>query len=86
LSTHIYPGLPSGVNKEIGINAMSLVGIIPDDLFDPDRKDDVIVQLRILDIPPRRKKNELAGWAQAVGAGLTAEDYRKLLGADIERV
>lgn len=65
---------------------MSLIGLIPEDMFSPDRKDDIIVMLRTLDVPPRRKKEELAGWAQAAGAGLTKEDYQKLLGIEQEKI
>ena len=64
---------------------MSLIGIVSDDMFSPEHKDDVIIMLRSLVIEPRRKKEELAGWAQAVGIGLTKEDYQKLLGAEAER-
>jgi len=64
---------------------MSLIGIVSDDMFSPDRLDDVIIVLRSLAIEPRRKKEELAGWAQAVGIGLTKEDYQKLLGIEAER-
>ena len=64
---------------------MSLIGIISDDMFSPERLDDVIIILKGLAIEPRRKKEELAGWAQAVGIGLTKEDYQKLLGIEAKR-
>jgi len=59
---------------------MSLIGMVPDDLLDPKRKDDLIVQLMTLDIEPRRKKQALNEWAQMVGAAITVDDYNKLLG------
>ena len=65
---------------------MSLIGIVSDDMFSPEHKDDVIIMLRSLSIEPRRKKEELVGWAQAVGIGLTKEDFQKLLGIEAERI
>ena len=59
---------------------MGLIGIIPDNLFSPEHKDDIIIMLRSLDIPPRRKKQAFAEWGQLVGIGLTKEDYQRLLG------
>jgi len=64
---------------------MSLIGLIPDDMFSPERKDDIIIMLRTLDVPPRRKKQALVDWSQSVGAGLTKEDFQKLLGIEYER-
>jgi len=65
---------------------MSLIGMIPDDMFSPERLDDVIIMLRSLDVPPRRKKQELISWAQAVGAALTKEDFLRLLGIEYKEV
>jgi len=65
---------------------MSLIGLIPDDMFSPERKDDIIVMLRTLNISPRRKKQAFVDWSQAVGAGLTKEDFQRLLGLDYGRV
>jgi len=65
---------------------MSLIGIVSDDMFSPEHKDDVIIMLRSLAIEPRRKKEELVGWAQAVGIGLTKEDFQKLIGIEAERI
>jgi len=66
------------------VKHMSLIGMIPDDMFEPDRLDDIIIMLRRLDVPPRRKKTALVDWAQAVGAGLTKEDFLRLLGVEYE--
>ena len=65
---------------------MSLIGVIPADMFSPERLDDVIMQLRMLDVPPRRKKELFTEWGQAVGAALTKEDYQKLLGIESKKV
>jgi len=61
---------------------MSLIGIVPADLLEPDKKDDIIILLKSLDIPPRRKKQALVDWGLTVGIGLTQEDFQRLLGIE----
>jgi len=59
---------------------MALIGMIPDDMFSPEHKDDIIIILASLDISPRRKKQAFVDWCQTVGLGMTKEDFQRLLG------
>jgi hypothetical protein len=45
-------------------------GMIPVDLLDKDKKDDVIIYIRDLPIPPEDRKRLLVSWCKEVGAVL----------------
>jgi len=44
-----------------------------------DAKEEVILLLRRLELPPQRAKEVFVQWAQMVGAVFTREDIEKLL-------
>lgn len=54
--------------------------IFPPDLLDKEKKDEVIMFLRQLPAPPRRKKQALIAWCKYVGAALTREMVEAVLG------
>ncbi len=56
------------------------IEVIPGYLLEPERKDDLIIFLQRLPVPPRRKKEVFLEWAKYVGAVYTREDIEKLLG------
>jgi len=72
LSEDIYRG------KELRL--MAGVEIFPAGLLAKEREEDVIVFLRTLPIPARRKKELIAQWAKYVGAALTRDMVEKVLG------
>lgn len=53
---------------------------IPPYLLVADKEDEVILLLKGLPIPDRRKKQILIEWTKVVGAALTREMVEKLLG------
>jgi len=55
------------------------IEIFPEWMLDPERKEDVLVFLRELPAPPRRRKEALVAWAQYVGLVLTKDDIRAIL-------
>ena len=59
---------------------MAGVEIFPAGLLAKEREEDVIVFLRTLPIPARRKKELIAQWAKYVGAALTRDMVEKVLG------
>lgn len=56
------------------------IEIFPPALLAKDKKDEVILFLQRLPVPPRRKKQALIAWCQYVGAALDREMVEKLLG------
>jgi len=54
--------------------------IFPSVLLDPEKKDEVLIFLRQLPAPPRRKKEALVAWCRAVGAALTRDMVEAILG------
>lgn len=56
----------------------SPVGIIPDELLAPEKREAMIQYLRRLPIPVRRRKQLAMGWAMMNGAALKAEEYTAL--------
>lgn len=50
-----------------------LLEVIPVELLDPDRQEDVIVFIRNLPVEPEDKKRLVWEWCQYVGAVLSAE-------------
>ena len=54
--------------------------IFPAALLDPSKKDEVLIFLRELPAPPRRKKQALVAWCRAVGAALTRDMVEAVLG------
>jgi len=57
--------------------------VFPGHLLVPEAKDDLIMFLAALDIPPRRKKQLLVEWGQLTGIILTREDFERLLGEEL---
>lgn len=53
--------------------------ILPPQLLVADAKEEVILLLRRLDLPPQRAKEVFVQWAHLVGAVFTREDIEKLL-------
>ncbi len=60
--------------------SISPIGILPEALLEPDKKDAVIAFLAQLPGPPRRKKEIYVGWTRLVGAVLTEEDVERVVG------
>jgi len=56
------------------------IQIFPPALLAKDKKDEVIVFLQKLPVPPRRKKEALVDWCKYVGVALTKEMVDVLLG------
>jgi hypothetical protein len=54
--------------------------IFPPELMVAEKKEEVILLLKRLDIPPQRKKEVFVQWSQMVGAMFTKDDIIKLLG------
>jgi len=65
--------------------SISPIGIIPEALLFPDKKDQVIAFLAELPGPPRRRKEIYVGWCTMVGVVLTEEDIEEILGPFTER-
>jgi len=63
-----------------------MIEIFPPALLAKDKEDEVIFFLQKLPIPDRKKKQALVWWSQYVGAALTEEMVKKLLGERVERV
>jgi len=55
-------------------------GIIPPELLDPKRKEDVIALIIKLPVDIMTKKYLLLAWAKAVGVKLDAEDIQRVTG------
>jgi len=56
------------------------IAIFPAALLDPRRKDEVILFLRQLPVPPNRKKEALVAWCRYVGVALDRDMVRAILG------
>ena len=56
------------------------LSVFPEELLSPDRKDDFIMVLMRLPVPPRRKKELYVEWCKLTGTVLTREDVEYLLG------
>jgi len=52
-------------------------GLIPIDLIDKKKKDDVLIYIRDLPIDPRDKKRLLMNWCKEVGAVLDRDMVEK---------
>ena len=65
---------------------MAGVEIFPAGLLARDKEEEVIIFLRTLPIPERRKKELIAQWAKDVGAALTHDMVEKVLGPLAGRV
>ncbi|MBW2000413.1 MAG: hypothetical protein JRJ29_20945 [Deltaproteobacteria bacterium] len=65
---------------------MAGVEIFPAGLLAKDKEEEVIIFLRTLPIPARRKKELIAQWAKYVGAALTRDMVEKVLGPLAGRV
>ena len=55
------------------------IELFPEWMLSPDKKEDVLIFLRELPAPPRRRKEALVAWAQYVGLVLTKEDIKAIL-------
>ena len=55
------------------------IELFPEWLLDPKKKEDVLLFLRELPAPPRRRKEALVAWAQFVGIVLTKDDIKAIL-------
>jgi len=62
---------------------LQMIEIFPPALLAKEAKDDVILFLQKLPVPPRTKKEALVAWCNYVGAALTHEMVKALLG-DLE--
>jgi len=56
------------------------IEIFPVELLAPERKDDVILFLAALPVPPRRKKQAYIDWCKYVGIAIEREDVEKIIG------
>lgn len=56
---------------------MRLIGVIPTELLDESKLDDVLLLLLRLPVDPEDKKQILVQWCQYVGAALTEEMVRR---------
>jgi len=54
--------------------------IFPRELLTADKEDEVVLLLRQLPVPPRRKKQALIAWCKFVGAALTKDLVERVLG------
>jgi len=86
-----YPGkglglLSEGLGRGEKDGVMAGVEIFPAGLLARDKEEEVIIFLRTLPIPARRKKELIAQWAKYVGAALTRDMVEKVLGPLAERV
>jgi len=54
--------------------------IFPPVLLDPSKKDEVLIFLRELPVPPRRKKQALVAWCQYTGVALDRDMVEAVLG------
>lgn len=54
--------------------------IFPPQMLTADAKEDVILLLQRLALPPQRAKELFVQWAQLVGAQFTREEIQRLLG------
>jgi len=62
-----------------------VVEVFPIALLRKEKKDEVILFLKALPIPPRRKKQALIDWCKYVGIAITKEMVETLLGPLEER-
>lgn len=65
---------------------MTLLAVIPERLWTKEAKDEVIVFLRELPAPARRRKQALVDWTKYVGVALTREMVEAVLGPLAERI
>jgi len=56
------------------------IEIFPVELLAPERKDDVVLFLAALPIPPRRKKQAYIEWAKYVGVAIDRETVDRIIG------
>ncbi len=63
-----------------------MTDIIPDELMDPAKVNEVIAFLKRLSVPPRLLKETFVAWGKAVNLKLTRSMFEQLLGSDIDRV
>jgi len=59
---------------------MAGVEIFPPQFLVADAKEDIILLLMRLPLPPQRKKELAVQWAQMVGAQFTRDEILRLLG------
>lgn len=65
---------------------MAGIEILPAALLDKKKEDQFILLLQELPIPDRRKKELLVQWTNYVGAALTGDLVKKLLGSSYGEV
>jgi len=68
------------INSEEGDREDMAIEIFPVELLAPERKDDVVLFLAALPIPPRRKKQAYIEWAKYVGVAIDRETVDRILG------
>jgi len=64
---------------------MALI-VIPEIYLSKDKWNDFVIFLQELPIPPRRKKQLIVDWAKYVGAALTRDMVKEVLGLEAEEV
>ncbi len=64
---------------------MALI-VIPEIYLSKDKWDDFVLFLQTLPIPARRKKQLIVQWTKAVGAVLTRDMVKQVLGLEAEEV
>lgn len=62
------------------------IEVFPPALLFKDKWDEVVLFLQDIPIPPRRKKEVIVEWAKYVGAALTRDMVKDVLGLDAEEV
>jgi len=62
------------------------IEVFPPALLYKDKWDEVVIFLQQLPIPPRRKKELIVEWTQFVGAVLTKDMVKDVLGIEGEEV
>ena len=62
------------------------IEVFPPALLYKDKWDEVVIFLQQLPIPPRRKKELIVEWTQFVGAVLTHDMVKDVLGLEAEEV
>lgn len=84
----LIPGHAEAVTKGIFERSRGMAGVevFPAALLARDKEEDVIIFLRDLPIPERRKKELLAQWAKYVGAALTHDMVEAVLGSLAGRI
>jgi len=56
------------------------IEIFPVELLAPEKKDDVVLFLAALPVPPRRKKQAYIEWAKYVGIAVDKETVDRVIG------